>query len=195
MKVHLSPHNPDWLLQFASTKSKLESILIDIPIRSIEHVGSTSIPNLLAKPVLDIDIIIPLSSLPAVRSALSNTGYTDCGEMNVPGRFAFREPGFSAKQAAFGGPPAEGGRVRENTYAMIEGCTALRNHLDVKRVLLEDEGLREEYARTKEKLTEVDVENIGVYVFGKSKILEKMLKQAGWTDEDLEPVREANRLD
>lgn len=83
--------------------------------------------------------------------------------------------------------------MRYNTYVMIEGCTALRNHLDMKRVLLENPDLREEYSRVKTEMQKRDFENIGHYVSGKTEILCKILRTAGWTDEDLRPVVKVNK--
>lgn len=190
MKVIIEPHNPEWAVKFVEIKEDLSRILKDVAIVSIEHVGSTCIPQLKAKPVLDIDIIIQPSVLEAARAALVKAGYFDCGEMNVPGRYAFRQPGYGRLDPAHG--PGRNGELRYNTYLMIEGCTALRNHLDVRRVLLENQELREEYAQVKNRLQESEFENIGQYVFGKSEILQKILRAAGWTDEDLRPVSEAN---
>jgi GrpB-like predicted nucleotidyltransferase (UPF0157 family) len=86
MKVTI---HPTWATQFATQKALLGTILSGIAFHSIEHVGSTSILGLLAKPALDIDVIIPFTSLLSVRAAPVRAGYFDCGEMNVPGRFAF----------------------------------------------------------------------------------------------------------
>lgn len=191
MKVVIENHNPEWKTQFLEIKEHFERALGNIPIISIEHVGSTSIPSLKAKPVLDIDIIIPFSSLQATRGALGGVGYTDCGEMNVPGRFAFRQPGYGRYDAAHG--LDRSGRPRYNTYLMIDGCTALKNHLDVKRVLLEDMQIREEYGRVKEQLEEMEFDNIGQYVVGKSDILIKVLRKAGWSQESLDSVIKVNK--
>lgn len=190
MRVEIEPYNPSWPLKFHEIKDQLLSILNDVPIISIEHVGSTSIPSLMAKPVLDIDIIIHPSSLSSARSTLTNADFTDCGEMNVPGRFAFRQPGYGRFDAAHGA--GKNGELRYNTYLMIEGCVALRNHLDIKRVLMGDRELREEYARVKNELQKMEFENIGQYAFGKTEILCKILRKAGWSEEDLEPVIKAN---
>lgn len=88
-------------------------------IVSIGHVGSTCIPLLKAKPVLDIDIIIGISSLEATRIALVNAGHAYCGEMNVPGRFAFRQPEHGKFSAAH--DPEKNGGVRYNTCLMVGG--------------------------------------------------------------------------
>lgn len=189
MEVTIEPYSPAWAAEFRQTKVSLEKILKDIPICSIEHVGSTSIPGLAAKPVLDINIIVTSETLPSVRAALVSAGYFYCGEMNVPGRFAFRQPGYGQKEAAWG---HSDGEMRRNTYAMIEGCVALKNHMDIKRVLTNDEDLREEYGRVKKQLEEREFTNIGEYVMAKNEILWKILVAAGWNAEDLEELRKAN---
>jgi GrpB-like predicted nucleotidyltransferase (UPF0157 family) len=102
MKVVIEPHNPAWEAEFARVRDHLHQILEDVPILSIEHVGSTSIPGLSAKPVLDIDIVVTPDTLAATRAALIAAGYVDFGEMGVPGRVAFRQPGHERSQAATG---------------------------------------------------------------------------------------------
>ena len=114
--------------------------------------------------------------------------------MNVPGRFAFRQPGYGQKDAAFGSHSSDG-EMRRNTYAMVEGSAALRNHLDTKKVLVENQQMREEYGRVKARLAEMDFESIGEYARGKNEILIKILQKAGWSEEELEEVRAANRED
>ncbi|KAL3417773.1 hypothetical protein PVAG01_10783 [Phlyctema vagabunda] len=190
MKVALEPFNPAWITEFSVLKKSLEEDLVGIPYISIEHVGSTAIPGLVAKPVIDVDIIVTKETLPAVRQALVRAGYFDCGEMDIPGRYAFRQPGYGQLDAAWGSSGV--GVRRQNTYAMIEGCSALRNHLDLKRVLCNDEELREEYKRVKQELAERDFNNIGEYVRGKNAILRKILTRAGWSEEDLDEVKRAN---
>ncbi|RDW82265.1 hypothetical protein BP6252_03377 [Coleophoma cylindrospora] len=192
MKVHIVPHNPTWSTKFQSAKASLESILSEAAYMSIEHVGSTSIPGLEAKPVLDIDIIVTPEMLPAVRQALVQAGYFDCGEMNVPGRFQFRQPGFGQYDAAWGDHGMASDEMRMNTYAMIDGCLALRNHLDVRKTLLHDESLREEYGAVKKELSARDFQNMGEYAAAKNDILWKILTKAGWSEEDLDVVRKAN---
>jgi GrpB-like predicted nucleotidyltransferase (UPF0157 family) len=184
MKVIIEPYDPAWAEEFKKDKASLEVILKDVEYNSIEHVGSTSIPGMSAKPVIDIDIIIKPSSLVAARTAMVSAGYFDCGEMDVPGRHAYRQPGYGKYQPAHGERTADGG-LRRNTYLMIEGCSALRNHLDVKRILLEDAGLREEYGAVKFALIDREFNGIGEYAREKSKVLMKILKKAGWSDAEL----------
>ena len=172
MKVIIEPYNPVWVAEFQKARATLETILKDVQYISIEHVGSTSIPGLLAKPVIDIDLIIEPSSLVAARTALVSAGYTDCGEIDIPGRHAYRRPGYGKHQGAHGERNVDGG-LRRNTYLMIEGCAALRNHLGVRRVLREDAKLRDEYGNLKRALADREFEGIGEYADGKSNILRK----------------------
>ncbi|KAJ5725800.1 uncharacterized protein N7483_007157 [Penicillium malachiteum] len=192
MKVSVEPYSPDWPKRFLELKEQLQDILKDVPIVSIEHIGSTSIPSLQAKPVIDIDIIISLSLLESGKNALIQAGFTDCGEMGISGRVAFREPGYGRFDDAYGGGENLKVRCRYHTYLVIEGCTALRNHLDVRRVLLGNPSLREEYGQVKSQLAEKELENIDEYVRGKTAILCKILREAGWSEEELEPVIKAN---
>ena len=66
----------------------------------------------------------------------------------------------------------------------VEDCLAVRNHLAVRDVLRDDEGLRDEYARVKMELAEREWEDDGGagYGAGKSQVLEKILRKVGIID-------------
>ena len=55
--IEIVPHNPNWLIQFNEQKSLIQNALSDIAL-SIEHIGSTAVAGLAAKPIIDIDLII-----------------------------------------------------------------------------------------------------------------------------------------
>lgn len=191
MKVITESYNPQWAVKFLEIQETLQKILRDVAIDSIEHVGSTSIPGLRAKPVIDIDIIIRQSSLKAADAAMVEAGYTSLGELDIPGRYVFREPGYGKLDAAHG--PREDGEPRQNTYVCIRGCESLRNHLDVKRILLQDEQLREEYGQVKAGMADTDFEHIDQYVARKTEILCKILRAAGWDEERVAPIMDINK--
>ena len=75
---------------------------------------------------------------------------------------------------------------------MEEGCSALRNHLDVRRVLAEDAELRDEYGRVKAELAGTEFGSMHGYVCGKTEVLCKILRRAGWGEDELEPLIRAN---
>ncbi len=62
MKIIIAPYNPEWSIQFQKEKALLETVLAGKKAR-IEHIGSTSVENLDAKPIIDIMIGIPDFSL------------------------------------------------------------------------------------------------------------------------------------
>lgn len=136
MPVVVELYNPIWALQFQAIRAELETYLSGVSYQSIEHVGSTSIPGLPAKPILDIDVVATVPQLQDVITALSKegTGLLYMGELYITDRHAFRAPGMEP--------------VR-NLYVCVEGSAALRNHLGVRNLLLKDEKLREEYGSLK----------------------------------------------
>jgi len=76
--------------------------------------------------------------------------------------------------------------MKRNTYLTVEGSRNLRNHLDVKKVLLEDDGLRDEYGATKRNLVEESGEKgilVDEYCARKTRVVLKILRKAGWSEE------------
>lgn len=165
--IELEPHDPNWAGEFVIAKASLGRLLTGLPILSIEHVGSTSIPDLIAKPILDIDIVINKDDWPAVLQRMmerkegeteedwKKRAYTYIGECGMPGRHSFFQPNcdpFDGEPRGYWEDEVMGSdgvkRVvkiherRRNTYVCIEGSLSLRNHRDLKRVLMEDAELR-----------------------------------------------------
>ncbi|KAK3711970.1 hypothetical protein LTR37_009282 [Vermiconidia calcicola] len=122
MHIEVREYDPIWPEQFQILKSELQSALQNIPYISIEHVGSTSVPNLCAKPVIDIDIIIKPNHLDATIDAITADGkYLCVGDQGIPDRWAIRPTA-----GRFNVSP------RRNIYVCIDGCLAVRNHLAVR---------------------------------------------------------------
>lgn len=191
MKVVIEPHDPAWIDEFLRVRMDLQSVLEEIPITAIEHVGSTSIPDLVAKPIIDIAIIATEKNVQAAFDALVMAGYTAIGIMGVPGRWAFQQPGYQAGNQV-DRSWVKGGEMRRNTYVTIDGCISIRNQMDLKRTLLADEELRHEYGDVKKRLIESGVKDVDEYCVGKTDIILKILRKAGWNEADLEVVRGAN---
>ena len=88
-RIELSEYNPRWKISFQSERQVLEHKLsVFLPV--IEHIGSTAIPNLIAKPIIDIligirDYPIPDCSIETMKSI----GYEYHGEAGVSGRVYF----------------------------------------------------------------------------------------------------------
>jgi GrpB-like predicted nucleotidyltransferase (UPF0157 family) len=70
MAVELVPYDPSWPVRFAEQRDRVSAVLADRLAAPVEHIGSTSVPGLWAKPV--VDLLAPVGSLgsPAAREAM-----------------------------------------------------------------------------------------------------------------------------
>ena len=135
MLVEVQPYNPQWAADFQTIKSELEETLQDIVIVGIEHVGSTSVPSLAAKPIIDVDIVVsPLSLGPATNALVEKGRYENMGEEGVKGRYAFRRAGALPKS---------------NVYICLNGCVGFRNHIALRDICRADDGVRDAYSEAK----------------------------------------------
>lgn len=86
--IAVAAYSPDWPHQFQSVANVLRTVLSGLPIGSIEHVGSTAIPGLPAKSILDIDVIVSRDVVDPAIGALEFAGYVHCGDLGVTDREA-----------------------------------------------------------------------------------------------------------
>jgi GrpB-like predicted nucleotidyltransferase (UPF0157 family) len=179
MRVIVVPYDPSWPSTFQILKANLENILSKITYISIEHVGSTSVPSLCAKPIFDVDIVVSKDSdVIHVTDCLATHGYQYQGDGGIAGRHMLRAPDRNPSR---------------NVYICVDGCLALRNHLAVRDILREDNMLRGEYARLKMELSEREWTHLGEYVEAKSSVLQKILQQAGIDAEERESISRVNK--
>ncbi len=135
----------------------------------IEHVGSTSVPGLAAKPILDIDIIVDGAHLSAAIDALQGIGYAHRGDLGISEREAFHSPDDDP---------------RRNVYVCRTGSLSVRNHLAVRAVLRARPDLREEYAAVKLSLAANPDMDIDTYIARKSAVLQKVLEISDLTERE-----------
>ena len=171
-------YDPQWPVVFEEIRAALAVALGDVPILAIEHVGSTSVPGLAAKPIIDVDVVVSREHVEAAIAALVGCGYTTLGEMGVIDRHALRAPSGAPKQ---------------NVYVTVDGCLSLRNHLGLRAILRGDAPLRDEYAAVKRQLA-TSTTDIDVYVDGKSAVVQRILSQAGLSASELDEIASINRL-
>jgi GrpB-like predicted nucleotidyltransferase (UPF0157 family) len=176
-EIIVTEYDPEWPQMFEAIRRELVAALVGVPVAAIEHVGSTAVPGLAAKPAIDIDVVVAEKDVGEAIAALERAGYGYRGEMGVPDRHAFWAPP---------------GTISQHTYVAAAGCLSLRNHLAVRDVLRADEGLRREYAETKARLA-AETDEIEVYVEGKSAVLQRILAAAGIGSEELEAIEQINR--
>ncbi|USP78978.1 hypothetical protein yc1106_06252 [Curvularia clavata] len=178
MSVEVEQYNPEWPKQFESIKSKLENHLRGVEYLSIEHVGSTSVPGLAAKPIIDIDVIVSRDNLQSAIDALVTNGKFDyLGELGIIDRHVFKDPNQS---------------VPYNIYVCVDGAIQTRNHLSLRDTLRVNTELRDEYARVKIELAAKST-NIVDYVEAKGTIIQKILASSNALSKDeLATIARAN---
>jgi GrpB-like predicted nucleotidyltransferase (UPF0157 family) len=90
--VIIEDYNPLWPERFALLRTRIGAALGSLAV-AIEHVGSTAVPGLAAKPIIDMDILLQSrADLPLVIIRLASLGYEHRGDLGVSGREAFRTP-------------------------------------------------------------------------------------------------------
>lgn len=86
-------YDPDWPEVFERLRSRIRPVVSDFAL-SIEHVGSTSVPGLAAKPIIDIAVVVPTKvDIPISIESLATLSYTHRGDLGIEGREAFAVPG------------------------------------------------------------------------------------------------------
>lgn len=178
MRVEVVAYDPAWPARFEAARARLLDALRDVPVLAIEHVGSTSVPGLAAKPIIDIDVVVERPVVVMAAAALERAAYVGMGDLGVTDRFAFRAPDKDP---------------RRNVYVVVAGSLSLRNHLGVRRALREDDGLRDRYAAVKLELAQRDYRDLGGYVADKSPIVAQILARSGLTADELATIEEQNR--
>ncbi len=133
---------------------------------SIEHVGSTSVPALSAKPIIDIDVVVEPCDVKAAIKALAGIGYNHEGNLGIPGREAF---GYSGKE-----------HLREHhLYLCPKDSPELKRHLAFRDYLRTHPKAVEEYSRIKLEAAALFPHDIDGYINHKSPLIEKIYKEIG----------------
>lgn len=172
--------SPRWAEQFEEVAAVLSRALADVRSARVEHVGSTSVPGLAAKPILDVDVIVDPEDVPAAVAALESVGYVHRGDLGVTGREAFLAPD----------------EPRRNVYVCTAGTANVRNHLAVRDVLRRRADLREAYDSVKRALSSDPGMDIDTYIAGKSAVLQEVLEASGeLSAEELAAIRRLNDAD
>ena len=160
--INLVEYNPDWPRFFSREAQRIRSAL-GSRVLQIEHIGSTSIPGLIAKPIIDILLVVTDSSdeasyIPALEAA----GYV----------LRIREPEWE-QHRLFKGPD-----TNINLHVFTAGSKEIERHLIFRDWLRSDRTDRELYAETKRQLAGQKWKYVQNYAAAKSKIVEAILSRA-----------------
>jgi len=168
MKKHVvvEPYNEEWKSDFIAIRDELDAVLKDIVLK-IEHVGSTSVEGLSAKPVIDVDVVIKDTTvLPDVISALQTIGYFHEGDLGIPGREAFKYEGKEYLR-------------KHHLYVCSQDSEELKRHITFRDYLRSNPDAVEEYSKIKEEAANLYPWDIDKYIEHKSPVIEMIYKRIG----------------
>ena len=165
-KVVVLPYDAAWQSDFEKIKDEIQEALKELII-GIEHVGSTSVKGMSAKPCIDIDVIIEdYSVFAAVVETLKKIGYIHEGDLGIKEREAFKYSGKEHLQA-------------HHLYVCPKYSEELRRHISFRDFLRRDPEAVKRYSLTKEKAVELFPNDIEGYIKYKSSCIEELYKECG----------------
>lgn len=89
--IEIVDYDPQWPVQFAEIADRVHAAFAEGLLIIVEHVGSTSVAGLAAKPVIDLNVVVPSrKDIPEAIARLATLGYEHQGNLGIMGREAFR---------------------------------------------------------------------------------------------------------
>jgi len=167
----LVDYDPEWPTLFEEERDRLQRVLLSLP-RGIEHYGSTSVPGLPAKPIIDILVgVLPVDDWVRCKQPLESLGYDYAEHAGVPGHYIFGRGRDSSE--------------RTHLVHIVEfGGTSWQSNLAFRDALRANQNLREEYLIAKQMAVKLAPE-------GRAKYNE--LKQAFFDQVKIEQVAKPKR--
>jgi len=160
--IPMADYDQRWPQLFDREASRIRAVLEDRALR-IEHVGSTSVPGLVAKPIIDILLVVPDSACePEYLPALESAGYV----------LRVREPNWY-EHRMFSGP---GTSINLHTFS--NGCPEVDRLLTFREWLRHNAADRDLYARTKIELSQRTWRFVQNYADAKTGVIEEIMRRA-----------------
>jgi GrpB-like predicted nucleotidyltransferase (UPF0157 family) len=160
----IEDYDLEWPRQFEREEARIRTALGDRALR-VEHTGSTSVPGLAAKPIIDVLLVVPdTTDEDAYVPALEAAGYV----------LRIREPEWYEHRMF------REYETNVNLHVLSDGCEEIEKMLVFRDWLREDEADRALYERTKRELAQQKWEYGQNYADAKSAVIEEILARAGW---------------
>lgn len=140
----IQEYRESWIEDFKAIKSVINDALMNLNISiSIEHIGSTAVPKLAAKPIIDIDIIfennVPFES---VKKGLEKIGYYHNGNQGIANREVFKRKNGCSKHQILD-------TITHHLYVCPVDSEELQRHITFRNYLIVNESARTEYQQLK----------------------------------------------
>ena len=165
-KVIVLPYDSAWKDAFEEIKGEMEAALGDL-ILGIEHIGSTSVEGLSAKPCIDVDVIIEdYSAFADVVRKLEAIGYVHEGDLGIRDREAFR---YSDKPHL----------LAHHLYVCPKYSRELHRHLTFRDFLRSHPEAAKQYGQVKERAAQLFPEDMDKYIAYKSPCIARLYELCG----------------
>jgi GrpB-like predicted nucleotidyltransferase (UPF0157 family) len=165
MRVEVVPYDPLWREAFEAEAEQIALAMADNVI-AIHHIGSTAIPGIYAKPVIDFLIEVKdIHEIDAQNAAMAALGYEAMGEFGLPGRRYFRKdrsPGIRS----------------HNVHTYEIGSPEIIRHLAFRDYMIAHPDLAQQYSELKRQLAKQYPQDIEGYMDGKDQFVKTMEQQA-----------------
>ena len=159
MRVNMVPHNPEWRQEFQNEAKQITDALGSNAV-TVHHVGSTAIPTIYAKPVIDLLLVVhSLDALDAKHPEMAALDYEARGEYGIPGRRFFRRDN------------ALGDRTHQ-IHAFEAGSPQVTRHLAFRDYLITHPDIAQEYSDLKRELAAQHPNDIEAYMDGKDAFIQ-----------------------
>ena len=162
-QVIVTPYQSSWPEAFQQEKEQLETIFGD-RLLAVHHIGSTSVPGLSAKPILDIlPVVDSLDGIEAFDAAMEQIGYEAKGEFGMSGRRYYRKGGDNRTH---------------HIHLYADGNPEIIRHVVFRDYLRQHPEEVEAYSTIKERLAHQYPEDISAYIAGKDSFVKTMEQRA-----------------
>jgi GrpB-like predicted nucleotidyltransferase (UPF0157 family) len=169
--VYLVPHQPSWAAEFAREASTISEVLGEHLVE-IHHIGSTAIPGIHAKPIIDLLAVVrDVRLFDAHGERLAALGYEALGEFGIAGRRYLRKNDHA-------------GHRTHQIHAFASGSPQIDRHLDFRDFLKAHPDCAKAYDALKLRLAALYPSDISRYTDGKDDFIREMdTKAAIWRSE------------
>lgn len=165
-QVTVLSYDPQWEADFHAICRELEPVIGKYSL-AIEHVGSTAVAGLAAKPIIDIDIVIrDRTELPAVIRQLATIGYHHEGDLGVADREAFYYEGKAHLQT-------------HHLYVCTQSSQELHRHIAFRDYLRTHPEAVCQYSQIKLEAARLYPDDIDRYIAHKSPCIEALYALCG----------------
>lgn len=161
MRIYMVPHDPQWQQEFKQEADRIAAAL-GSNVVTVHHIGSTAIPTIYAKPVIDLLLVVQdLAALDEKQPLMEALGYEALGEFGIPGRRYFRRDN-------------EFGDRTHQVHAFENGSPQIQRHLAFREYMIASPDAAQEYSDLKRGLAAKYPNDIESYMDGKDEFIREI---------------------